>query len=167
MENVFESAKRKEVDDLGVKLMRLTNNMLCKMAATTSCSEKGDEAERIREMMKSISSVGSKTFFGNMLGPLGFLAFWLFGKKVISIQLRIGELSERMLKEHEDQMGKKDTQDFMDILLKVCQDDKAEVKMTRINLKALLTVSFFFLPSLGLQSIIGWSPFLVYTNNKH
>ena len=49
-----------------------------------------------------------------------------------------------MLKEHEDQIGKKDTQDFMDILLKVYQDDKAEVKMTRINLKALLTVSFFF-----------------------
>ena len=95
------------------------------------------------------------------------MAFWLFGKKVISIQLRIDELSERMLKEHEDQIGKKETRDFMDILLKVCQDDKAEVKMTRINLKALLTVSFFFLPSLGLQSIIGWSPFLVYRNNKH
>ena len=115
-------------------------------------------------MMKDISSVGSKTFFGNMLGPFGFLAFWLFGKKVISIQLRIDERSERMLKEYEDQIGKKDAQDFMDILLKVYQDDKAEVKMTRINLKALLTVSFFFL---GLQSIIGWSPFLVYRNNKH
>ena len=109
MQNVFESAKRKEVVDLGVELMKLTNNMLCKMAASTSCLEKGDEAERIREMMKGISSVGSKTFFGNMLGPLGFLAFWLFGKKVISIQLRIDELSERMLKEHEDQIGKKDT----------------------------------------------------------
>ena len=144
MENVFESAKRKEVDDLGVKLMRLTNNMLCKMAATTSCSEKGDEAERIREIMKDTFKVGSKIFFGNILGPFGFLAFWLFGKKVISIQLRIDELSERMLKEHEDQIGKKDTQDFMDILLKVYQDGKAEVKLTRNNIKAFLTVKFFF-----------------------
>ena len=79
-----------------------------------------------------------------MLGPFGFLAFWLFGKQVISIQLRIDELLERMLKEHEDQIGKKDTQDFMDILLKVYQEGKAEVKMTRNNIKAFLTVSFFF-----------------------
>ena len=57
-----------------------------------------------------------------------------------------------MLKEHEDQIGKKDTQNFMDILLKVYQDDKAEVKMTRNNIKAFLTVSFFFfLGALGLQ----------------
>ena len=63
--------------DLGDELMKLTNNMLCKLAASASCSEKGDEAERIREMMKDISSVGSKTFFGNMLGPLG--VFWPSG----------------------------------------------------------------------------------------
>lgn len=34
--NVFESAKRKEVVDLGVELMKLTDNMLCKMAASTT-----------------------------------------------------------------------------------------------------------------------------------
>ena len=37
LQNGFESAKRKEVVDLGVELMKLTNNMLCKMAASTSC----------------------------------------------------------------------------------------------------------------------------------
>ena len=124
---------------MGVELMKLTNNMLCKMAASTSCSEKGDEAERIREIMKDTFKVGSKIFFGNILGPFGFLAFWLFGKQVITTMLL-----ERMLKEHEDQIGKKDTQDFMDILLKVYQDDKAEVKMTKINLKAFLFFYFFY-----------------------
>ena len=66
MQNVFESAKRKEVVDLSVELMKLTNNMLCKMAASTSCSEKGDEAERIRKIMKDIFRFGSKVFFGNI-----------------------------------------------------------------------------------------------------
>ena len=144
MQNVFESAKRKEVVDLSVELMKLTNNMLCKMAASTSWSEKGDEAERIRKIMKDIFRFGSKVFFGNMLGPFGILAFWLFGKQAIREQLMIDELLEGMLKEHEDQIGKKDTQDFMDILLKVYQDGKAEVKLTRNNIKAFLTVSFFF-----------------------
>ena len=109
------------------------------MAASASCSEKGDEAERIREIMKDTFKVGSKIFFGNILGTFGFLAFWLFGKQVITTMLL-----ERMLKEHEDQIGKKDTQDFMDILLKVYQDDKAEVKMTKINLKAFLFFYFFY-----------------------
>jgi len=85
--------------------------------------------------MKDVFRVGSKVFFGNMLGPFGVLAFWLFG--------RVDELLEGMLKEHEDQIGKRDTQDFMDILLKVYQDGKAEVKMTRNNIKAFLTVSIY------------------------
>ena len=71
-----------------------------------------------------------------------------------------------MLKEHEDQIGKKDTQNFMDILLKVYQDDKAEVKMTRNNIKAFLTVSFLFYFFFFRPSINGWFPFLVYRNNK-
>ena len=96
-------------------------------------------------MMKDMTSIGSKLFFGNILGPFGILAFWLFGKPAIREQLRIDELLEGMLKKHEDQIGKRDTQDFMDILLKVYQDGKAEVKMTRNNIKAFLTVSYFIL----------------------
>lgn len=103
--------------------------------------------------MKDMTSIGSKLFFGNILGPFGILAFWLFGKQAISVRLRFDELLEGILKEHEDQIRKKDSQDFMDILLKVYQDDKAEVKMTRTDLKALLTVSnFCFRPSIN-----GWS----------
>ena len=80
----------------------------------------------------------------------------MFGKQAIREQLRVDELLEGMLKEHEDQIGKRDTQDFMDILLKVYQDGKAEVKMTRNNIKAFLTVSFFFFwGALGLQLTAG------------
>ncbi|KAM4073025.1 hypothetical protein ACB094_11G185100 [Castanea mollissima] len=145
LQNVFASAKRKEVVDLGVELMKLTNNMLCTMTASTSCSEKGDEAERIRKIMKDIFTVGSKVFFGNILGPFA-----------ITEQLKIDEILEGMLKEHEDQIGKKDAQDFIDILLKVYRDGKAEVKMTRNNIKAFL--SDLFVGSTGTTSeVILWT----------
>ena len=62
--------------DLGVELLKLTNNMLCKMAASTSCSEKGDEAERIRESMKDAFKVGSKIFLEICWDPS---VFWLSG----------------------------------------------------------------------------------------
>ncbi|KAM3686240.1 hypothetical protein ACJW31_11G183000 [Castanea mollissima] len=132
LQNVFASAKRKEVVDLGVELMKLTNNMLCTMTASTSCSEKGDEAERIRKIMKDIFT------------------------QAITEQLKIDEILEGMLKEHEDQIGKKDAQDFIDILLKVYRDGKAEVKMTRNNIKAFL--SDLFVGSTGTTSeVILWT----------
>ncbi|KAL0006729.1 hypothetical protein SO802_008231 [Lithocarpus litseifolius] len=156
LQNIFESAKQKEVVDLGVELMKLTNNMLCKMVASTSCSEKGDEAERIRKIMKDLFTVGSKVFFGDMLGPFGIFAFWTIGKQAIREQLRIDELLEGMLKEHEDQIGKKDTQDFMDILLKVYQEGKAEVKMTKIHIKAFLT-DLFIGSTATTSEVIVWT----------
>ncbi|KAK7846990.1 cytochrome p450 705a5 [Quercus suber] len=135
--------------------------MLCKMTASTSWSEKDTEdilaiAEKIRQMINEAFRVGSKTFFGNMLGPFGILAFWLFGKQVINVQLRLDELLEGMLKEHEDEIERKDTEDFMDILLNVYQDDKARVKMTRTNLKAL--IADVFVGSTGTSSeVILWT----------
>jgi hypothetical protein len=56
------------------------------------------------------------------------------------------EILERKLKQHEES-GERDEnhKDLMDILLKVYQDDKAEVKITRIHIKALLLVSHVFL----------------------
>nr|POE60324.1 cytochrome p450 [Quercus suber] len=76
LQNVFESAKRKEVVDLSVELMKLTNNILCKMMASTSCSEKGDEAERIRKIMKDIFRVGSKDLFVRSTGTSSEVILW-------------------------------------------------------------------------------------------
>ena len=36
LHNVFESVRSKEVVDLGVELMKLTNDMWCKIAASTT-----------------------------------------------------------------------------------------------------------------------------------
>ncbi|KAB1224980.1 hypothetical protein CJ030_MR1G013964 [Morella rubra] len=153
---MFECSKKKELVDLGVELMKFTNNTLCRMAMSTRCSDRGDDAEEIREMVKDTFELGSKMFLGDVLGPLRKVGFWLYAKKAMDVHLRIDGLLERILKAHEDQNRKGEEEDLMDILLKVQKDDKAEVKMTRIHLKAL--VLDLFIGGTGTSSeVILWT----------
>ncbi|CAB4267993.1 unnamed protein product [Prunus armeniaca] len=132
-----QSAENKEVVDLGGALMKLTNNSTCKMVMSTSCSENGDEAARIREMMMRTLGLATKVSYGDVLGPLKRLGFWLYGKQLAEVSLEFDELLEEMLKEHEKK-GERKELDFMDLLLKVYQDDQAELKITRTQIKAFL-----------------------------
>ncbi|KAB1224979.1 hypothetical protein CJ030_MR1G013965 [Morella rubra] len=127
-----------------------------RMAMSTRCSDRGDDAEEIREMVKDTFELGSKMFLGDVLGPLRKVGFWLYAKKAMDVHLRIDGLLERILKAHEDQNRKGEEEDLMDILLKVQKDDKAEVKMTRIHLKAL--VLDLFIGGTGTSSeVILWT----------
>jgi len=67
---VLENANKKVVFDVGDELMRLTNNIVSRMLMSTRCSEKGDEADRITELVKESFKVCSKMCFGDALGPL-------------------------------------------------------------------------------------------------
>ncbi|KAF5480871.1 hypothetical protein F2P56_001580 [Juglans regia] len=150
LRSVLECAEKKEAIDVGAELMKFSNNTLCRMAMSTRCSEKGDEAEEIRELVKDIFDLGSKMILGDVLGPLKKLAFWLYGKEVMDVLVRFDRLLERMLRDHEDEGKKREHEDLMDILLKVHKDDKAEVQMTRTHLKAL--VGDLFIGGTGTSS---------------
>jgi hypothetical protein len=57
-----------------------------------------------------------------------------------NLTLTLDEILERVLKQHEEN-PKKENEDLVDIQLKVCQDDKAEFKITRTHIKAFLSIS--------------------------
>ncbi|KAG2664955.1 hypothetical protein I3760_16G106900 [Carya illinoinensis] len=155
LHKVFESAKKKDVVDVGVELMKLTNNTVCRMAMSTRCAEKNDEAERIRELVKETFEVGSKLFIGDVLGPLKRLAFWLYGSQVLDVTMRFDELLEKILKKHEDQIRKgENIEDLMDVLLKVYSDDKAEFKMTRTHIKSLFLDIFVGSTGTSTEAIV-------------
>nr|POE60331.1 cytochrome p450 [Quercus suber] len=139
LHKVLESAKKKQVLDMGAELMKLTNNSTCRVIMSMRCSDEDGEAESIRQLVKESIEIGAKVSFGDVLGPLRILAFWLYGRKVIDVSLRYDEILERVLKQHENSGElKRDNEDLMDILLKVYQVDKAEFKINRTHLKAFL-----------------------------
>ncbi|KAJ7949131.1 Cytochrome P450 family protein [Quillaja saponaria] len=139
---VFENAHRSKEIDVGAELMKLTNNVTCRMVMSSRCSEKDDEAERIRELVKESFELAAKLCFGDVLGTLKRLTFWVYGKQAMDVSRRYDELLERVLKEHEEKKGRRiggvenEERDLMDILLEVYQDDKAEFKITRTHIKA-------------------------------
>lgn len=131
------------VVNVGAELTRLTNNVTCRAVMSSRCSEEGGEAERVRELVKETFEVAAKMCFGDVLGPLKKLGFWVYGKQAMDVTRRYDELLERVLKEHEfEERGKRGDKDLMDLLLEVCQDEKAEVRITRTHIKAFILVNF-------------------------
>ncbi|KAL4601182.1 hypothetical protein ACB092_11G253900 [Castanea dentata] len=130
LHKVLEIAKKKQVLDMSSELMNVR------------CSVENDDAERIRQLVKETTEVSAKVSIGDVLGPLRFLAFWFYGKQAIDVILRYDEILERVLKQHEENPNI-ENEDFVDILLKVYRDDKAEFKINRTHLKAFLLDLFF------------------------
>ncbi|KAM1443292.1 hypothetical protein ACFX2I_039583 [Malus domestica] len=159
-EKLIESARKEEVVDLGSELMKLTNNSTCKMVMSTSCSENGDEAARIRKMMMRTIRLATKVSYGDVLGPLKRLGFWLYGKQLADVSWEFDELFEKMLKEHEKKGERegweREDLDLIDLLLKVYQDDKAELKLTRTQIKAFL-LDLFIAGTLSSTETMQWT----------
>ena len=138
------------VVDVGAELMRYTNNVTCRMVMSSRCSEEEGEAERVRELVQESIELAAKMSFGDVLGFLKKLGFWVYGKQAMDVNRRFDELLEKVLKGHEERgnsgdWGEREDKDLMDMLLEVCQDEQAEVRITRTHVKAFLAVNFYSL----------------------
>ncbi|XVF23306.1 hypothetical protein REPUB_Repub13aG0025800 [Reevesia pubescens] len=146
LRKMIQSAKKTEVVDVGAELMKLTNNIICRVVASTSCSEEDDEAKKIRELLKMSTELAAKMSLANSLGPLKKLGFWLYAKKSKEVTARYDELMEKLLRKHEvkaQNNGSDDNKDLMDIILKVYHDDTAELRISREQMKSFIVDLLF------------------------
>lgn len=139
LHNLVEKAYKNEKVDVGLELMKLTNNTVCRMVMSTRCTE----------LLEGSVALAGKLAVATMLGPLKKLGYWVNRKELEEIPRRYDELLEKILKEHEERAkrdsGDREDKDLMDILLKVYQDENAEFRISRSQMKA------FFLVILSLQ----------------
>lgn len=140
LKTLIVCSKEGKALDLSFELTALTNNILCRMAMSTSCLDNvNDDAEDILGSVREFSHVAAKLSMGEVLGPLGKLDLFGYGKKLVKIVDKFDRVLERMLEEHEkkntEACGGK-TGDMMDILLQVYKDPNAEVRFTRNDIKA-------------------------------
>lgn len=125
--------------DLSFDLTALTNNILCRMAMSTTCFEQVNDAEEILGLVREFLHVAAMLSMGEVLGPLGKFDLFGYGKKLVKIVDKFDRVLERVLEEHEDKNSEArggHTCDMMDILLQVCKDPNAEVRLTRNDIKA-------------------------------
>ncbi|RDX67353.1 3,9-dihydroxypterocarpan 6A-monooxygenase [Mucuna pruriens] len=148
IKRVLGSARENVALHLSSEFMKLTNNVTCRMAMSTSCSENCEDAERIRKLVKESFELAAKLCFGDVLGPLKDFTFWLYGKKALDVSTRYDELLDKVLKEHQHKRlshNADETQrDLMDILLDVYHDAHAHFKITTTHIKAFFLVTFIF-----------------------
>ncbi|KAE9593655.1 hypothetical protein Lal_00036610 [Lupinus albus] len=128
-----------KASNLSLELTSLTNNILCRMAMSTTCfDEKDNDAKEIHGLVKEFLEVGAKLSMGEVFGPLGKLDLFGYGKKLVKIVGKFDQILEGILEEHEKEIevSQRETKDMMDIMLQVYRDPNAEVKLTRNDMKA-------------------------------
>ncbi|CAH2070751.1 unnamed protein product [Thlaspi arvense] len=134
--NLLDKANKKENVEIGKEVMKLTNNIICRMSMGRTCSEENSEAEKFRELVTKSMSFTKKIFFANMLRrPL----------EKLGISLRsweFDEFLERILVEHEEKLEVNQDKDMLDLLFEAYRDQKAEYDITRNQIKSLLLEIF-------------------------
>ncbi|CAJ1909935.1 unnamed protein product [Sphenostylis stenocarpa] len=120
--------------DLSFELTALTNNILCRMAMSTSCFDNVNDADAILGLVREFLHLGAKLSMGEVLGPLGKFDLFGYGKKLVRVVGKFDQVLEHILEEHEE--NNSETGDMMDILLQVYKDPNAEMKLTRNDIKA-------------------------------
>ncbi|XP_010500623.1 PREDICTED: cytochrome P450 705A5-like [Camelina sativa] len=140
---LFDKAAKNETVDVGIEMMKLTNNNICRMIMGRRCSEENGEAEQVRGLVTKSLSLVKKFLIASTVGRgLKKLGISLFEKEIMEVSQRYDELLEKIIKEHEENPNKKEDRDMMDVLLEVCADDNAEFKITRNQIKALFVELF-------------------------
>ncbi|KAK9289313.1 hypothetical protein L1049_007468 [Liquidambar formosana] len=139
LESLMKNSRDGEPCDLSMALTAMTNNVICRMAMGTRCSENDNEAHEIKEIVRDVFELGGKLSVGEVMGPLAKFDIFGYGKKLGFAIRRFDRLVERIMKEHEEKEMKGcggEGRDLMDIMLESYRDTNAEVKLTRNDIKA-------------------------------
>ncbi|KAL3533878.1 hypothetical protein ACH5RR_007399 [Cinchona calisaya] len=141
LESLVSFSEKGKACNLGMELFRFTNNVTCRMLMSTRCSVSEDESKKIWDLVKEVEEVSLKFSMGELLGPLGKLDLFGHGRKMKALLLSFDSMVERIIAEHEKDMksGKRGrNKDILDLLLEICMDENAEVKLTRMHIKTFL-----------------------------
>ncbi|KAI4341257.1 hypothetical protein MLD38_026001 [Melastoma candidum] len=143
VESVRTSVRDGGAADMSRELTRYTNNVISRMAMSCRCSGSENEADEIKELVKTCLSLAGKLSMGDVLGPwLRKLDFSGNGKKLFSTLVKYDNLIEKIIEEHErkaaDGFVPESKKDLMDILLEIFKDPSAEPRISRNDLKSFL-----------------------------
>lgn len=144
LRKILKKADENKAVDLGSEIGKLASSVLLRMVTGSGFSEENSEAEMMKDMVEESLVLTAKFLFAEALGPLKVFASWLFEKRGRDIITKYDELLERYLEEHEVRSkrdgDRSENRDLMEILLQVYHDEKAELKITKTNIKAFLLV---------------------------
>lgn len=124
----------------------MTNNTISRMLMGQRCSSSEGEAS-IRSLVHEVAEITGKFNVGDFIWFCKNLDLQGFEKRCKDVHERFDRMMERIIKEHEEGRKKKKEEggndggkDLLDILLEISEDENAEMKLTRENIKAFTLV---------------------------
>ncbi|CAN1773059.1 3,9-dihydroxypterocarpan 6A-monooxygenase [Linum perenne] len=120
--------------DLNVELETLTNNVVCRMVMRRRFG-RGDEGDD--EGCREIMDIAGKFGVNGLFGVLKKVDLFGYGKMLQDALWRYDGVMEEIMKGYEKKSAKGgcEEKDVMDILMESYQDENAEVKLTRTQIK--------------------------------
>lgn len=147
LQAVNENSKERKAVNVGSELIKLTNNVISRMTMSRRCSGSDGEAEEARKLVEETAELAGKFNLADYIGFCKNLDLQGFDKRLEDVRRRFDGMMERIMKEKEEEskerkeMGNGDgAKDLLDILLDISEDETAEMKLSRENIKAFILV---------------------------
>lgn len=144
---MLEKAETEDAVDVGGQLMRVTNNVISRMAMSVRCSESEHEADEMAKLVQATAELSGKFNLSDFIWFCKNLDLQGFGKKLKEVRGNFDRMMERIIKEHaevrkkeKDGDGDCAVKDLLHILLDISEDKSSEMRLTRENIKAFLLV---------------------------
>lgn len=143
---LFEKSEQREAVDIGAELVKLTNNVISRMTMSRRCSGSDVEAEEARKLVEETAELTGKFNLADYMGFCKNLDLQGFDRRLEDLHQRFDRMMEGILKEKEEERrggtetAKERVKDLLDIMLDIADDENAEMKLTRENIKAFILV---------------------------
>ncbi|KAF3338209.1 cytochrome P450 93A2-like protein [Carex littledalei] len=138
LRNILDKAQANEEVNLSKEILKLMNNEVTRMAASTAS---GSETEEVSELVKQFTEIVSSFNLEDYIGICRGMDLQGQGKRMRDVHTRFDRLLEGIMREKEvekEQDKQREMKDFIDILLDVAANDNAEIKLSRESIKAFI-----------------------------
>ncbi|XP_077212172.1 cytochrome P450 93A3-like [Tasmannia lanceolata] len=140
---LLEKSKAQETGvNLSRELSNLTNNVVSRMAMSKRSSRTEGEADEVRVVVQAVANLVGTFNLGDYLGFFRKFDVQGFGKRIKDVHKRFDVIMERIIKEHEEERKKEKggngVKDFLDTLLDISEDDNAEIRLRREDIKGFI-----------------------------
>ncbi|KAH7512429.1 cytochrome P450 93A3 [Ziziphus jujuba] len=149
LKSTLRKAEKGEEMEVGAEVIRLTNNIISRMALKRRCSEDEDEAHKVRKLIEEMCELAGRFNASDMFWFCKNLDLQGYGKRLKDVRDGYDRMMEKIMNEHEETRKKKRSQsdedgvkDLLDILLDIYEDENSEIKLTRENIKAFIMNMF-------------------------
>ncbi|XP_076938553.1 cytochrome P450 93B2-like [Bidens hawaiensis] len=164
-------AKRNESVNMTNELLKISSNVICQMMMGIGYSLNRSEAEEVKNLVREVTKIFGEFNVSDFIWFCRKLDLQGFKKRYEDIRTRYDALLEKIISQREEVRRKEGKgkdgkgRDFLDLLLDVLEDEKAEIKITRNHIKALI-LDFITAGTDTSAAIIEWTLVELINNPK-